>query len=71
MSELAALRDADEKYRRGDAIDDEELKALAKCYRQAATALDKVFHRSYDLTANDLHRRAGELEGFIKARRER
>ena len=71
MSEFAALRDADEKYRRGDSISDEELKALAKAYRQAQAALAKIFHRSYDLTEVDLHRRATELEGFIKARKER
>ncbi len=70
MSELAALRDTDEKYRRGDSLTDEEVAALAKAYRTASLALDKIFHRSYDLVSIDLHRRASELEGFQQARRE-
>ena len=71
MSELAALRDADEKYRRGDSLTLDELTALAKAYREAARALGMIFHRSYDLVERDVYNRAWELESIIQARKER
>lgn len=71
MSELAALRETDEKFRRGDSLTNDELAALAKAYREAARALGVIFHRSYDLVERDVYNRAGELERIIQARKER
>lgn len=69
MSELQLLREADEKFRRGDSLTDEELKALAKNYRTAHQAVTRIYHPSYAFFERDLYEKSARLEGYIKARR--
>lgn len=67
---LRAFQRADEKYRNGDGISDEELALLIPRYKAASEALDAICHPTYRLVATDLRRRYSELQGFQRARRE-
>lgn len=66
---LRKFQRADEKYRRGDGITDEELAILIPRYKNASAALDAICHPDHRLAAIDLRRRYDELVGFRESRK--
>lgn len=66
----AEFKKADDAYRMGDSITDEQLHMLAYHYRDAYTAMAAVYNPTYGLVIDDLRRRVSELEGFKDARAE-
>lgn len=65
------LKQAHEKYRQGDSITDDELKALRNHYKKLDETLRECWIEKYALFANDVYSNLVSLESYMKARKEK
>jgi hypothetical protein len=71
LADYRAVEAADQKYRMGDSINDDELALLVMRYKAACEAISALPDPTYRLVRNDINRRWQELEGYQASRRGR